>query len=761
MMPLAALHGPAGYLGWLADPAIRALVLAGVVGLALAAFRVKSGSARLLAWTAVLYAALAMPLLSGTLPSFTVTLPALPFAVPAASGTPAPESAAKPIAEAAYAQPRVAASRIFIPLNEAVVRGSDTALLPQTPQSLADATTVVSAPVKSSGRNYLSWPAIAVSGYLLVGLALLFKFFVGLILGGRLTRSAGEIREPRAIEFLLNLSASLKLRAVPRFAESEAISVPVTLGVREPSILLPTDWRDWDDAKLRAVLAHELSHVARHDALTQRFSLIHRAIFWFSPLAWWLDRRLAELAEEASDEAALSGGVDRAEYAKTLLGFFEALQTAPGRVWWQGVAMAKAGQAERRVDRILAWKGAVTMGLRKSILVLIVALCVPVLYLTAGIRPNLLAQQESATPPQKPAVPVSPHAHPVPAPAMVPSAAATTSPSPAAAPIPDPDSVRVATIAPSVRIAPVPAPAGLQPITPSLRIPGPATIAPVAPNTPAASMPPLPGTEPRGGVSGGVAGGVTAPPALYRGYAAYSSRSGQSTSSSSSSSSTTATYHGRSYTYDDGDNWQRYVIVSGSNDSVTMSGDSEDAEHARALRKKIPGDFIWFERDEKPYVIRDQATINRARKLFEPQDELGKKQEALGAQQEALGKQQEALGKKMEEVRVKVPDMTADLEKVQAKLKALQGGGTQEQLGELQSQIAELQSKIGELQSNAGDMQSKLGEEMGRLGEQQGRLGEQQGKLGEMQGELARQASRQMKALMDEAISKGLAQPEP
>ena len=55
------------------------------------------------------------------------------------------------------------------------------------------------------------------------------------------------------------------------------------------------------------------------------------------------------------------------------------------------------------------------------------------------------------------------------------------------------------------------------------------------------------------------------------------------------------------------------------------------------------GDFIWFERDEKSYVIRDQATIDRAKKFWAPQEELGKKQEALGQQQEALGKQQEEL----------------------------------------------------------------------------------------------------------------------
>ena len=158
------------------------------------------------------------------------------------------------------------------------------------------------------------------------------------------------------------------LAAVPGLAESELISVPVTMGALRSTILLPASWREWDDAKLDAILAHEVSHVARRDGLTQRLSLLHRAIFWFSPLAWWLDRHLADLAEQASDEAALSGGADRNDYARTLLGFFEALHAAPGRVWWQGVAMAKAGQAERqaeeRLERILSWKGSVAMGVK-------------------------------------------------------------------------------------------------------------------------------------------------------------------------------------------------------------------------------------------------------------------------------------------------------------------------------------------------------------------------------------------------------------
>jgi len=204
---------------------------------------------------------------------------------------------------------------------------------------------------------------------------------------------------------------------------------------------------------------------------------------------------------------------------------------------------------------------------------------------------------------------------------------------------------------------------------------------------------------------------------------------------------------------------QGFVIVSGHGDSLTMSGTQQDGMRVQELREKIPGDFIWFRREGKSYIIRDQATVDRAKRFWAPQEELGRKQEELGKQQEALGKQQEDLGAKMDEVHVKVPDLTKEIEKLQAQLKQLGSSATMDQVGELQSAIGDLQGKIGDIQSQAGDQQGKLGEEMGALGEKQGKLGEQQGELGRQQGELAQEATRQMKQLLDEAITKGAAQP--
>ena len=217
--------------------------------------------------------------------------------------------------------------------------------------------------------------------------------------------------------------------------------------------------------------------------------------------------------------------------------------------------------------------------------------------------------------------------------------------------------------------------------------------------------------------------------------------------------------NGSSYNYGFDDD-ERFVITSGKSDSYTMSGSTHDVRHVEKLKKQISGDFIWFQRDEESYIIRDQATIDRARQLFAPQEELGKQQEELGKQQEELGKQQEELSKKMEQVRINVPDMTAELDRLKAKLQKMGPTATMDQIGDLQSEIGELQSKMGDIQGHAGEEQGKIGELQGELGEKQGKLGEKQGELGEKQGELAEKATKQMKEILDEAIKNGTAKPE-
>src|SRR5215831_6466657 len=526
-------------LAVLGASALRSLLLAVVAGLGLKICRVKSNAVRLFVWRTVLCVALAMPFLGRLLPPLPIPAPqlfrtatALTGDVPPSESSIIPSSPNRPLTRRTLTDVS-AGSQSAATSVRAAVRA-----LPQLQSDIQ--------------WTPINWNLVVALIYLSITFVLLVRYGVGVALSRRLIRASSEISEP-------HLSAKVRTVKDIHIAESELISVPITIGMFRSTILLPAGWREWDDSKRNAVIAHEVSHVLRRDALIQHISLLHRAIFWFSPLAWWLDRHLAALSEQASDEAALAGGANRHDYARTLLNFFEAVQAAPGRVWWQGVSMTQQGQAEERVEKVLAWRGAISMNLKKSFALAIIVLAVPVVYLVASARPSVRTAEAQST-----GAPAPSMQNPTP-----PSAGPTTS---AAAP-----------------------PGGVVNT-------GPESVAPVAPTmseTPVSS------------------------------FADHSDDAGYS----------------YSYGYDDDD--ERFIIVSGKSDSYTMSGSTQDIHHVQRLKKQISGDFIWFQRDEKSYIIRDQATIDRAKAFWAPQEELGKKQEELGKQQEELGKKQEALGKKM------------------------------------------------------------------------------------------------------------------
>lgn len=752
MISAPVVHACSAFLAHLIAPAARSLCLGCFAALAVGALRVKSVSARLAIWKMVLYAALAMPLLGLILPPLSFELPSAvarlipqkatvantlrPSGDTSTTGAFAPDefpiaplrmdneiplakgdSGVRPISPARTSRSRVPLAEHAISTEAAVVRES----------KASPAFPVIAA---KNGDASLPWIVLFAAAYISITLFFFGRLLLGIIFSRGLVRGARPIAESETIE-LLAFRGWGNHSAVPvSLAESELISVPITLGILRPIILLPVEWREWSPVAVRAVLAHERSHVIRRDALTQRLSLLHRAIFWFSPLSWWLHGRLADAAEEASDEAALISGADRAQYAETLLSFFLALQRTPRRVNWQGVSMAKAGQAEKRVDRILAWEGD-SMRLNRSLSIILLLLGIAVVFFAAAARPSIAHAQDSVAIPVPVPIPVPGPAKP----AAIDNLRSEPPPAPtAAAPQHEPDVAEPA--------AP-PAPAPLAVPLPDL---GPNSLA-------------LPQLRLKDFMSADQIGKI------YRDAYGAISRAELSGNEIQEAMELHLQQFQRDGVFRAG--WPgfgggfggRYVIVSGDS-PILMSGDSEDVEHATLLRNKIKGDYIWFQHDEKNYLIRDQATVQRAKDLFKAEEELGQKQDALGKQQEALGDQQRELAKKMEAVHVQIPDMSADMQKLEAQMKQLSVGGTQQQLGDLQRQIGELQHKIGESQYQAGDQQRQIGEQMRDLGRQQGEIGRQQGELGRQQAEASRQANEQMRQLLNDAVTHGTAQLE-
>ena len=123
------------------------------------------------------------------------------------------------------------------------------------------------------------------------------------------------------------------------------LSSPATFG---STILLPSSYGSWTDDKRALILQHEAAHVRNHDSHLQWIAMLHVCIVWFSPLSWWLRRRLAQLAEQASDDAVLQGNIPKTEYAALLL---EMAEVRHANLIAAGIT---TGSIEQRIDRILS-----------------------------------------------------------------------------------------------------------------------------------------------------------------------------------------------------------------------------------------------------------------------------------------------------------------------------------------------------------------------------------------------------------------------
>jgi len=254
----------------LVEAAIRSLGLAVIVSLCLALARVRTPHAQKTAWTAVLMAALLMPLL--------MRMP-LQLALPASS------------------------PRLLLVLKSAT---------------------------RAAHPASWVWIGSLTTLYWLIALALMWRYGMGMKHMFRVRRSARVVHDEWTGDIDVRISS--------------AIGAPLTFG---STVLFPEDFAGWGRGKLAAAIAHERSHVLERDCYVLWLARLHSCLFWFNPLAWWLQRTLADLAERTSDEAAAAALGDRPRYAEILLEFVN-----ERTIRSMATSMATAGVAER-IERLI------------------------------------------------------------------------------------------------------------------------------------------------------------------------------------------------------------------------------------------------------------------------------------------------------------------------------------------------------------------------------------------------------------------------
>jgi beta-lactamase regulating signal transducer with metallopeptidase domain len=108
--------------------------------------------------------------------------------------------------------------------------------------------------------------------------------------------------------------------ASPRVLESAGLGSPAVVGFLRPVLVLPADRLDMlDRTELRAIIAHELTHVRRRDNLVNLLQCAAEALCFFHPVVWRLSAALRLEREKICDLAASAATPDPRTYVRGLL----------------------------------------------------------------------------------------------------------------------------------------------------------------------------------------------------------------------------------------------------------------------------------------------------------------------------------------------------------------------------------------------------------------------------------------------------------
>jgi len=708
----------------LLEATLRALIAALAVWAVIRLLRIRNVPAQKAAWGLVLIAALAMPFLmrwqwvpawaAVNLPASSLTKMAwpkkaapTPLAVPAPaagiSPSGEPETITPPLPEATKHFPAPAASDDEIQAPPITARDAAPIPAPVATKLQDQPAPQPAAPPAPISAARLLLP-IAWTLYLGVSAALLIRLLWGLASSLRLWMGATAIETTSDID----LPDSIAVRWSPR------ITSPVNIG---SGILLPEDYVEWDEEKLRVVVAHERSHIHQRDFYLQFVAGLYTCLTWFSPLGWWLKRKLSELGEAISDRAGLDAATSPSAYAQLLLEF-----AALPRRTMIGVPMAHSTNLSHRIERLLnesSFRSAFVGG-RRALLTVVVS--------AALIAAAAMVRVEAAaTPKQADSSQTAKLSHdqlssysavtgePTPVPAQAGGSDTGQAPPAPAAPETAP-----APAAPSSNPVPEAAPAPAQmPFPAQGQLPA---IPPIPPIDVHVDVPPIPPVM-----------------AFMHGY------------------------EGHAPCFADGD---AYVIVGDPGTPPRFCGNTHGEMEAEAekARTTAHGHFLLFRHDGKFYIVDDPAIVSQIEQMDKAVEDQSAQMRDLGKQFRGVGEQerQQARQEREKAANIPAPDLSkemAELNASVASLTAKQGATvSREELQQVQREVSEIQQRVFQAEFNT-QFKDEMNLDMSKFKAEMDKFGEQMRQMGSELGQTIQGNQQKVGSIIDDSLKNGKAKP--
>lgn len=201
----------------------------------------------------------------------------------------------------------------------------------------------------------VSWVSVTALGWLAGVVVMLVRTTSSALAAVRLTR-APQVQDRDLLDLVEQLRHKISMRNHVRVVFSGRDLGPCVIGLVWPTIVLPLALATGMPAEeMRAILAHELAHIRRHDTLWNLGQMLVESLLFFNPVVWWLGRQVRVEREACCDATAVALTGRPLDYSRALADWAERRQLAilpsAAAVAWGG--LRQPSLLRERILRIL------------------------------------------------------------------------------------------------------------------------------------------------------------------------------------------------------------------------------------------------------------------------------------------------------------------------------------------------------------------------------------------------------------------------
>ncbi len=195
------------------------------------------------------------------------------------------------------------------------------------------------------------------------------------------------------------------------------------------------------------------------------------------------------------------------------------------------------------------------------------------------------------------------------------------------------------------------------------------------------------------------------------------------------------------------------------NSIITINGSNADIDTVRTLHAANKS-MLWFRRGHNAYLIRDKAMLERASRIYAPVTALAQQQGKLAGQQGAFAGRQAGLAAQDAAFARQQAELAGQQAELAARIASSEAAGSNQQAGQrgLDARQAEMDAAQARLDQRHAELEARLANQQQALETQQAGFEKQQQAMERQQQRAQHAAEQAMSQLLDEALTKGLAQ---